>query len=995
MSIETFFENLGFNFNTDLKLKSLVFEKNESLTQKIQNSFYFYDNKNSKINFYLIATELEKDELKEIRKYVWNKNDADLILHYHKDKTDVLYAKTAPDTEELTYKIKTFEGKDIEKVQEIQKWQFDSGAFWLNYQDFLDKVKKDLTKKYQTINKVLVATLNKLKSNLYEEISRIEKQEDKRQEVVQALIDRTLYIKFLEDKQIINSYFHEKYFNDEKADFKFLLENNKTQEINQLFDLVHKIFNNQLFETTEINTTYLTNSVCQLIAESFNKDARGQLRLFDFQFDVMPVELISYIYETFLTKEQIGNGIYYTPRKLAQLIVDDVIREDRIGSILDPSCGSGMFLIVGFQRLLEIAQKQNLEPKNIKDKINFRANLLSENIFGIEKQKIAQRFTLFSLSLQIFEDIEAQEIKLIIESELKEKGEVQLFDNSNFYNNIICQNALSIDKPAFKDRVFDYIVGNPPFVTGKNKSEDAVTFKNDYKSNEFNAQKTIAGYQISQCFFLKIKDWSNENTRFGFVSNSSNFYDSEQFQDFFFQNYGVEIIYELSRVKKMLFESAKESVVSIIFNNKKQFETINYYPVDIGLFSEKPFELLIVQEESVIKIKQEDLISKTVRLRDFLVGNEFDRVLVDKLLNYDILEKYLLKSKYYSSFRGLTRISNKELLLKYNMNDATKTHISILHKKLENEYLTKEKSINNDTPFLYTPDDKIFPFKIIKFDGYINKYSLKSEYFQRIRNYFIYEEKKIIFNKFGKNLNAVYCNYDLVFSNLVYSIKLNNEDYYYLFSAILNSRIISFFYLFKNKSRVDDNFPNLNTKAIKNTPIPKNLDNYLVEKISQISKDLTDGKFEFAEKEEELNELIYDLYDLSYNERQRIKDFFVEEPNKQITNTQIVNYKEAIIDCMELYFSNEIFIEDADLGELRIIKLSFGKINQPLVKKTGYYFLNEMFQQNSNNNILFGQEIMIGKNEIYIFKKNSLKNWTETKAFEDSRYILNNVIYEQ
>ena len=107
-----------------------------------------------------------------------------------------------------------------------------------------------------------------------------------------------------------------------------------------------------------------------MIADSFNGNLKtGQLRLFDFQFNVLPVEFISYIYEVFLSESQKANGIYYTPKKLAQLIVDDVIDDDRIGSILDPSCGSGMFLIVAFQRLLEIAQKQGLEPENNIEKI--------------------------------------------------------------------------------------------------------------------------------------------------------------------------------------------------------------------------------------------------------------------------------------------------------------------------------------------------------------------------------------------------------------------------------------------------------------------------------------------------------------------------------------------------------------------------------------------------------------------------------------------------
>lgn len=125
---------------------------------------------------------------------------------------------------------------------------------------------------------------------------------------------------------------------------------------------------------------------------------------------------------------------------------------------------------------------------------------------------------------------------------------------------------------------------------------------------------------------LKIKDWANEKTRFGFVSNSSNFYNdkSEKFQSYFYSNYGIEKIYELSRVKKILFEKAQESVVALIFTNKFENNVINYYPVELGLFSEKPFELLIIQDDKIIPLIQEKLIGNELRLRDYLIGNEYD-----------------------------------------------------------------------------------------------------------------------------------------------------------------------------------------------------------------------------------------------------------------------------------------------------------------------------------------------------------------------------------
>ncbi|NJN78578.1 MAG: hypothetical protein HC803_09855 [Saprospiraceae bacterium] len=170
-----------------------------------------------------------------------------------------------------------------------------------------------------------------LKGGLEIILSEVESDSNKRNEVVQALIDRTLYVKYLEDNHIINSYFYRHYFGSESINYKTLLSSVNTKDISSLFEIIHKIFNNGLFHPDTIDEKYLTAKVCDVIATSLNRNPKdNQLRLFDFQFDVIPVEFISYIYEIFLTEAQKDNGIYYTPKKLAQLIVDDVIPNNKI-----------------------------------------------------------------------------------------------------------------------------------------------------------------------------------------------------------------------------------------------------------------------------------------------------------------------------------------------------------------------------------------------------------------------------------------------------------------------------------------------------------------------------------------------------------------------------------------------------------------------------------------------------------------------------------------
>jgi hypothetical protein len=997
-----FFLKLGFNLNPE----KFCIDKNSELIEKLNNAVFFYSSPpQTNTSFYLITVLLNEDEKKIICKYIWNKNNADLLFLLSSEKnTEIVmsYAKYSPVVKYEKSILDNFDTSDAdsEKIEKIRHWQFDSGAFWFNYYSFIK------TSKYKGIDKELAITMNDLKNQVNDAMCSQIQDREKRNKIVQALIDRTLYIKYLEDNHIINSFFYKHYFDDETLDYRKLLLN-ADNDINKLFKIIQEIFCNKLFDEPTIDDEYLSKEVRNSIAQSFNRSSDGQLRLFDFQFNVLPIEFISYIYEVFLTDEQKVNGIYYTPKKLAQLIVDDVIYEDKIGSILDPSCGSGMFLIVGFQRLLEIAQKQNLEPQNNIEKIRYRTKLLSENIFGIEKQSVAQRLTLFSLSLQIFRGIPPSEIRDFIKKELETNEKIDLFSEYNFYNNILCQNTLDVEKLPFKDKTFDYIVGNPPFFKIPNTSEYSIenSFLNNYDVNiesdkTIKAKDIIGTQQISQCFFLKLKDWSYEETRFGFVSNSSSFYNEKSidFQKYFYANYGIEKIYELSRVKKILFEKAKESVVSVIFNNKFTDNTIEYYPVNLGLFSEKPFELLIIQEDKVIPFEQKKLINQTLRLRDFLVGNEHDLNFFIKLNNNRTLSDFIL---YHNNkpfiYEGLKIVGEKAICQAYKLSKEDWTGLS---REEQNKYFEKFRNENTSNK-----KNKEFCINYVRYNDIGIFITLGIELFlrddvsnfERGRNPEIFAGDKIIFNRIGSKIKAIYSNTKMYFDFASHSFKLNNRDLYYLINAILNSNIINYYLDFFVRKRFIDSYPRIGHDDILNIPIPKELDEDLVAQISEISKDLTDGKYEYSEKEQELNELIFDLYDLSYVERQRIRDYFLPQLNKKAGKIIIEKYKSVLANSLNFYLKNPIKKDDIEVIDsafnLFVAKIPLkGNSNNPTAKKVQKFTLNEIFKQDPHAKIISGQEKIFGNGCVYIIKEGINKNWTETKAFEDRKEIIKHLI---
>lgn len=125
-----------------------------------------------------------------------------------------------------------------------------------------------------------------------------------------------------------------------------------------------------------------------------------------YSFDVIPLEFISSIYETFVTERAARDGIFYTPPHLVDFVLDQVLPWRGTTwdlKILDPACGSGVFLVKAFQRLVH-RWKQANPGATIKAEVLRR--LLTDNLLGVDKDPHAVRVACFSLYLAMCDEIE-------------------------------------------------------------------------------------------------------------------------------------------------------------------------------------------------------------------------------------------------------------------------------------------------------------------------------------------------------------------------------------------------------------------------------------------------------------------------------------------------------------------------------------------------------------------------------------------------------------
>lgn len=194
---------------------------------------------------------------------------------------------------------------------------------------------------------------------------------------IHDLLGRSLFTLYLEHKNILTRE-DIRLETGKEVDFFELLKS-FPKETYELFLFLKDKFNGDLFPITgkEIDAVKANSQVLSVIYDCYtgeNDLKKGQLSLFRlFNFKYIPIELISAIYEEFMSEEDIEKkkiidnqntskgdlGAYYTPQMLVEFVYNEILPMPSKNDcnynikILDPACGSGIFLVEGFKRIIE------------------------------------------------------------------------------------------------------------------------------------------------------------------------------------------------------------------------------------------------------------------------------------------------------------------------------------------------------------------------------------------------------------------------------------------------------------------------------------------------------------------------------------------------------------------------------------------------------------------------------------------------------------------
>ncbi|AQU11100.1 N-6 DNA methylase [Clostridioides difficile] len=624
LPIEKLIENLGFSGSKNLvnidMLTKLDISKHDVKTLKVINPYAIYL-VNSKPFILFIESSFEEKKLQQISKLIWN---AQIPIAFICDSNSVkIFNGKALDLK--SYLIEEIYNQSIEDFSEESEFSYlkiSDPLFW-------DQYTKQYTKTH--LNDYLLDNITSLTNKLKKKY---------KVKFATKLVLRLIFIRYLIDRGVDIAY---KNFNhDIKASQKELLKITKNKvELYELFKYLKEKFNGNLFELNdEINNTCLTDEVFILLSDFLSGKIsidNGQMSLFSmYDFNIIPVELISNIYEILLGKEiRNKDNAFYTPNYLAEYILDkttlEFLKNNRQYKILDPSCGSGVFLVNSFRRIIDM----NLGDKLFCEDDKLLKELLLSNIYGIDINEDAIDVTIFSLYLTI---LDYKDPKILSEFKLPNLKGCNLIASDFFDDNKL---------ESLKKINFDFIIGNPPWGSVSDGLHLDYCNKNGYNDMQQNKE-------ISRSFIFRAKDFSSRNTVCSFVVHSKILYTqkkpSKKFREFLLKKSQIFSVVEMSSVRKLVFKNADAPAAVISFKYNESEENLNnriiYTSLKPNVFF-KLFNIIVIEKYDVKYISQKLLLENDWAWKTIVYGFSKD---IDIIMNikkkYQTVNEIILKNSF-------------------------------------------------------------------------------------------------------------------------------------------------------------------------------------------------------------------------------------------------------------------------------------------------------------------------------------------------------------
>ncbi|MEK7406083.1 MAG: N-6 DNA methylase [Acidobacteriota bacterium] len=514
----------------------------------------------------------------------------------------------------------------------------ESGEFFRRYQKSFDpehRVDRDLLNNLQaTRDKVLSASTGRLDPK-----------------VLDALLCRLVFTCYLFDRKVIRPTYLKTVGALGASHLRDVLGlRPRSKAKTCLYNLFRKLgedFNGDLFsDNLDEEAGLVSPSYIDPLDEFFRATevATGQGSFWPYEFGVIPVETISAIYERFLKQSDRHEGAFYTPRFLAEVVLDMALATtpSLLGRrYLDPACGSGIFLVGLFNRMAEEWKQANPEAQNDRRARELR-KILSGSLYGVDINPTACRITAFSLCLAYLDQLSPRDIQKLQQRGHRLPRLVHHADNASgeqIEGNIWCGDFFAEGAEYPVDA--DLVIGNPPWGSIAVEGTPAAKWCDDP-----NHHCPVPDKQIATAFVWKATHHVVEDGRVCFVLPHGTLFNHSktalEFQRTLFKRHAVDRVLNLADYQFFLFEEARHPALVVAYRKKapeNRQHAIDYWAPKVDW---------LVTRAEVIAITPEDRCTLSVgEVLDDLEGKDApqiwkqrywatarDRRLVDRLSLY-------------------------------------------------------------------------------------------------------------------------------------------------------------------------------------------------------------------------------------------------------------------------------------------------------------------------------------------------------------------------
>lgn len=589
-----------------------------------------------------------KRNLSEINKQIWTLGEISLALIVYDfeikiiDTRKPITKKKQPNILKIITEIDSSLRKDIFEGRLIEE-QTENYLDVSPYQKLLDHIEKEILLKKQQIG-----CSNKLLKRLLVKFILIKYLEEQKDDQGNSVFRETYFDRFL----------NEETSNTTNSKFCDVLRHGN---VVNLLDELNEKFQGGIFNiSNDKDLLEIKNANFDLIALALDgdKDLGGQISIWSYyDFNLLPIEFISRLYERFVISESDNRkdtGSFYTPPHLARLLIDELLPLDKIidfqnFKVLDPSCGSGIFLVLAYKRLITLWMFSNNKTKitGVRD-IEAIKKILKDCIYGIDVNSDALSISATSLQIELTSHIRPKEI----------------WDSLRFFD---LENEGNLEEIGFfkwktrKQDIYDIILGNPPFNIGENINKINILndLEDDYKNEKYcgvNGKSVSYPNKNPALAFLytslnKLLD-PIKGKLFMIMPSSTLLYmpSSSSFRHTIFEKWNVDKIYDFTPLKKHLWGKTQIATVAVKVDNEKQNKDfIEHIVVRNTISNEKGASRFNINKYDRYLVSNHNAISDNGIWKENLLGATRFQFYKNKYEKFETIRSLLKRNKWISS----------------------------------------------------------------------------------------------------------------------------------------------------------------------------------------------------------------------------------------------------------------------------------------------------------------------------------------------------------